>query len=161
MKQKLTFLAAILTLFLSANVYAGGFGLNVDYNKFEDIDDHDWGLGARGVFGGSLALIASFDYYFVDNNIGDEKFYELNANLAYTFPTEAVRPYIGAGAGIARETFNTDFFDDSQTELGFNVLGGLKFGSGRVNPFAEVRYVIYSGDETFPNRFVITGGILF
>lgn len=161
MKQTLILLAAILTLFVSADLYAGGFGLNVDYNKFENADSGDFGLGARGVFGGSLALITSFDYYFVDDNIGDTKFYELNANLAYTFPTEAVRPYIGAGAGIARLSFDRNFFSDANTELGFNLLGGLKFGYGRVNPFAEFRYVIYTGDETFNNRWVITGGILF
>jgi opacity protein-like surface antigen len=161
MKQALIVLAAVFTLFVSADLYAGGFGLNVDYNKFNNADNGDWGIGARGEFGGSLALIASFDYYFVNDDIGDTKFYELNANLAYTVPSGGVRPYFGAGAGIARVSFDDNFFNDSDTELGFNLLGGLKFGYGGVNPFAEFRYVIYSGDETFENRWVISGGILF
>ena len=161
MKKFLVSIAAVFTMFVTANLYAGGFGLNVDYNKFNHADEGDWGIGARGEFGGSLALITSFDYYFVNDDIGDTKFYELNGNLIYNFPTGGVRPYVGAGAGIARLSFDDNFFSDSDTELGVNVLGGLKFGYGPINPFAEFRYVFYSGDETFENRWVISGGILF
>jgi hypothetical protein len=161
MKFKLLFIVAVTGLLFAGNSYAGGFGLNVDYNKFKDADKGDWGVGARGVFGGPLAFIASFDYYFVNDNFRDTKFYEVNGNLAYTFPTEAVRPYIGGGVGIARRSFKTDLLDISNSKVGFNVLGGLKFGYGRVNPFAEVRYVIYQKDQNFKNRWVITGGILF
>ncbi|HSE41106.1 MAG TPA: outer membrane beta-barrel protein [Acidobacteriota bacterium] len=162
------FVFFVFSLLLTSACYAGGFGFNVSYNKFEESDtdpfnlepDGEWGLGVRSEFGSSLALVLSFDYYFPDDDIADVDFYEFNGNLIYNFG-DSIRPYIGAGAGLARVSFNTDFFDDSESEFGFNLLGGVKFGGGPINPFAEVRYVIYSGDETFNNRFVISGGILF
>lgn len=164
------FLFFVFSLVLTTACYAGGFGFNVDYNKFQssnasdpfDLEkDGDFGLGVRSEFGGNLALVLSFDYYFPKSDIGNVDFYELNGNLIYNFPTESVRPYLGAGAGIARVSFDSNFFSDSATEFGVNILGGLKFGSGGINPFGEIRYVIYSGDETFNNRLVISGGILF
>jgi opacity protein-like surface antigen len=159
-----------LSLILTTGCYAGGFGFNVDYNKFQTSDtadffdlegDGDFGLGVRSEFGGNLALVLSFDYYFPESDIGSVDFYEFNGNLIYNFPTEGVRPYIGGGLGIARVSLDADFFSDSSTETGWNILGGLKFGSGGINPFAEIRYVIYTGDESFNNRLVISGGILF
>ena len=162
------FVFFVFSLLITSACYAGGFGFNVSYNKFEESDtdplnfepDGEWGLGVRSEFGGSLALVLSFDWYFPDDEIADVDFYEFNGNLIYNFG-ESVRPYIGAGGGLARVSFNTDFFDDSESEFGFNLVGGVKFGGGPVNPFAEVRYVIYSGDETFNNRLVFSGGILF
>jgi hypothetical protein len=81
--------------------------------------------------------------------------------LIYNFPNGGVRPYFGGGLVIARVSLDTDFFSDSNNETGWNILGGLKFGAGGINPFAEIRYVIYTGDETFNNRLVLSGGILF
>ena len=160
----------VFSLVISTACYAGGFGLNVSYNKFQssdladefDLEDEgDFGLGARSEFGGNLALVLSFDYYFPDDDIGDVNFYEFNGNLIYNFPTESVRPYIGGGAGLARVSFDSDFFNDDASELGINILGGVKFGSGGINPFGEIRYVFYSDDENFNNRLVISGGIIF
>jgi hypothetical protein len=165
--MKRVFLVFVFSL-LCVPVFAGGFGLQVDYNNFvgtedifENLDGGDFGIGARVEAGSSLGIILSFDYYFVNSDLGDTKFYEGNANLAYWFPTGGVRPYIGGGVGIARTTFSlSDILDDSQSEVGINLLGGIKF-TGPVNPFFELRYVIYTGDETFSNRLVITGGIVF
>ena len=166
MKRLFLFLA--LSLLFSLNAHAG-FGLQVDYNHFEtpegDVDfleGGDFGLGVRSEFGTStLALVLSFDYYFPESDLTDINFYELNANLAFTFPFEGFRPYIGGGVGIARLSFDEDFFVDSETQTGVNILGGLKFGGGGITPFVEARYVIYGDDEAFANRFVLTGGILF
>lgn len=165
--MKRIFLVLLFTAFC-VPAFAGGFGLQVDYNNFvgdesifENLDGGDFGIGARVEAGSTLGIILSFDYYFVGADIGDTKFYEGNANLAFWFPTGGVRPYIGGGVGFARTTFKLeDLFDESATKTGINILGGIKF-SGPVNPFIEARYVIYTGDETFPNRFVITGGIVF
>ena len=173
-----TYLFLFVLLAASLPAFAGGFGLQVNWNKFDteenglefDTDDSDFGIGARAELGGDLHLILSFDYYFAGDVKGllpdpvDTKFYEVNGNLAYTFSTVAVRPYVGAGIGVARRTFESnlgDFFEDSQSELGFNLLGGVRLEAPVVSPFIEFRYVIYGGDETFNNRYVLTGGILF
>jgi opacity protein-like surface antigen len=168
MGAKKIVLFLFLSLILTTACYAGGFGFNVDYNKFQTSDaadlfdlegNGDFGLGARAEFGGDFALVLSFDYYFPESDIGSVDFYEFNGNLIYNFPTGGVRPYFGGGLGIAR--VSPDFFSDSNNETGWNILGGVKFGAGGINPFAEVRYVIYTGDETFNNRFVASFGILF
>jgi opacity protein-like surface antigen len=168
MGKRLFILIAICLLW-STTAHAK-FGLQLDYNHFQTpegefsiLEGGDFGLGARGEFGtSSLALVLSFDYYFPGDDLHDLKFYELNANLAFTFPIEGFRPYIGGGVGIARVSFDvSDLFSDSNTSTGVNILGGIKFGPGVVTPFIEGRYVIYGDDEGFPDRFVLTGGILF
>ena len=166
-KRLLIFIAITFCFSLTAN--AGGFGVQVDYNHFITDNDElhvfdggDFGIGARGEFGTSnLALVLSFDYYFVNEEIDDLKFYELNANLQFTFPTEGFKPYIGGGVGLARASLGVNFFDESESETGWNILGGLKFGGAGINPFIEVRYVIYGDTEAFDNRFILTGGIMF
>ena len=181
-------LIAIVVVFLlsAANAMADtNFGLNADWNKFEKANSGDWGVGARVDFGSSVRGIVSFDYFFVNaDDLFDEddltsedfdlKFWEVNGNVVYAIKTESVTPYFGGGIGFARRTFDgvEDFFNDERTELGFNVLGGLKFGEA-VQPFIEVRGTFY-GDEgpsddlpdigdlvEFADRFVISGGILF
>ena len=165
---KRTLLLLGFCLLFSVSAHAG-FGVQVSYNHFESpdgglsiLEGGDFGIGARSEFGtSSLALVLSFDYYFPGDELEDLKFYELNANLQFTFPTEGFRPYVGGGVGIGRVSFDEDFFSDSETETGINILGGIKFGGVGVNPFVEARYVIYDEEEGFTNRFVLTGGILF
>lgn len=162
------FLYCLVLMAFSVSAHAG-LGVQVDYNHFESPDGEltfleggDFGLGIRSDFGTStLALVLSFDYYFPDGQIEDVNFYELNANLVFTFPTEGFRPYFGGGVGIARVSFDQDFFVDSETQTGVNILGGVKFGGGGLTPFVEGRYVIYGEEEAFANRFVLSGGIMF
>jgi len=159
---------AAITLCFSLSAHAGGFGLQLDYNNFVNdsnlgaFSGGDLGIGARSEFGTShLALVLSFDWYFINGEIKDLKFYELNANLQFTFPTEGFKPYIGGGVGLARASLGTNFFDESENETGVNILGGLKFGGAGINPFVEIRYTMYGSTKAFDNRVVLTGGILF
>jgi hypothetical protein len=191
MVKKLILIVALLSLFSAANVVAdvdGGF--NVDWNKPVDLDDSDFGVGARVDFGGQIRLMLAFDYFFTNaddlfesgdttSEDFDLKFYEFNANLLYEFPTAPVHPYLGVGAGLARRTFDDvdDLFDDRRSELGLNVLGGMKFGHAAVEPFIEVRYTYYPDKEDlfgdiidpleigdkirFRDRWILSGGIVF
>jgi outer membrane protein with beta-barrel domain len=177
MKMKYTlFIAIAAAMLLVPGICSAGaqFGPEVDWNKFNN-DGNDWGIGARIDAGGAVRFIGSFDYYFVNTDIlgphgvfenanTDLKFYEIGANLAFQPPSEAVHPYFGGGISFSKRTFNNvelaNFFDDNKSELGFNVLGGLKFGHA-VQPFVEFRGTFYHGNETFDNRFVFTGGLLF
>jgi opacity protein-like surface antigen len=160
---------AVITFCFSLTAHAGGFGLQVDYNHFlndntnlQVFNGGDFGIGARGEFGTAhLALVLSFDWYFINGEIKDLKFYEMNANLQFTFPTEGFKPYIGGGVGLSRATLGLNFFNESENETGVNILGGIKFGGPGINPFVEARYVMYGSTQAFNNRFVLTGGILF
>ena len=177
---------AIFALF-SADARADvDFGVNVDWNKFENAENGDWGLGARLDFGGQLRGMLTFDYFFTDaEDLFDDdqdadldlSFWEGNANIIYEFPTAPVHPYFGGGVGFARRTFNDvdDLFDDERTEFGVNVLGGMKFGHAVVEPFVEVRGTFYPDDEDdidpddpfdtssigFGDRIIVSAGIVF
>ena len=85
MKFKLFLLPVILALLSCATLYADpDFGIQLDYNKFKDADSGDTGIGVRGVFGSSLSLITSFDYYF-SKHLDNLKFYEINGNIRFQF----------------------------------------------------------------------------
>ncbi len=117
-------------------------------------------MGGRLVFGNSFSLITSFDYYFT-NRFDNLKFYEINANLVYAIPTEGIRPYFGAGAGVAHQSFDASIIPDSETKVGFNLVGGFRFVS-KVKPFFEFRYVFHKHSDIFSSRrYVLTGGVQF
>jgi len=131
-------------------------------------DDVDFGLGARAVFSlkqfnERLEGIASFDWFFPDSGVGvDWTYFEINGNVVYSIPlssSSSLRPYAGGGLNIARSSIDFDtplLSSASDTEIGLNVLGGTKFGSGRLTPFAELRIELGGGEQ-----FVISGGFLF
>jgi len=132
-------------------------------------DDVDLGLGARAVFSlkqfnERLEGIASFDWFFPDAgaDVVDWTYFEINGNVAYSFPLQSsssLRPYAGGGLNIARSSIDFDsplLNSASDTEIGLNVLGGTKFGSGRITPFAELRIELGGGEQ-----FVLSGGVLF
>jgi len=174
MKRTLLLIVALVAFLGVEKAQADArFGINVDWNKFKNSSRGDWGVGARVVAGGGgIDSNTCFDYFFVDagsffkdtsDKSGlDLKFWELMENITFTFPTEAVRPYIGGGIDYSRRSFNdafAGFFDNTKNRVGWNVLGGLKFGTG-TQGFVEVRGTFYSGTE-FNDRFVVSGGILF
>jgi len=173
MTIKRAVLLSFFLIFAASFSYAGGvqFGIQVDYNKFKDTEGGDPGVGARMVFGDRFSFIGSFDYYFIDDNLNSNvKFYEFNGNLAFSLSVEAVEPYFGGGVNFSRVSFDDDVFGNSaDSEIGINLLGGVKFETGSVQPFGEFRYVLFpKGDERidedegdFNDRYVFSAGVLF
>jgi opacity protein-like surface antigen len=132
-------------------------------------DDADFGVGARVDFRlnevlQGLGAVASFDYFFPDEDteLGDVEidteadYWEINANATYTIPT-ALSPYLGAGVNVAHGTLRLDLnqFDvsESDTEVGANLLAGVRFTR---NVFAEAKIELGGGEQ-----FVVTAGFLF
>jgi len=115
----------------------------------------DFGLGGRVQINlrspDRLAVIPMFDWFFPGD---DRTYWELNGNLAYFFKvnTNSVAPYAGAGLNIAYSSED----GSSDTDPGFNLLGGTLIGSGPVHPFVEVRFELAGGEQ-----FVLSGGVLF
>ena len=129
-------------------------------------DDKDLGLGIRyendlTMFGPAvrnLRVIGSFDYFFPGNNVN---YFEFNANVAWGFsiPGSRIAPYAGGGINIARGSVDlpAPLGDRSDTDVGLNLLGGVKFPAlGKFTPYTELRLELSGGDQ-----FVITGGLLF
>lgn len=136
-------------------------------------DDSDLGIGARlelplaGMMStdpsspaSKLRLVGSFDWFFPDDGVGiDVDWWEINANLTYPIEAEGVRPYVGGGLNFAHVSVHFDdaLLDDvSDTDVGLNLLGGLKFLLGTLDAFAEARFALGGADQ-----FVLTSGILF
>jgi hypothetical protein len=121
-------------------------------------DNADFGIGARLEYtprrlipNAPVVSSASFDWFFPDERGVD--YWELNYNIAYQFQADALRPYAGGGLNLAHESGA----GGSDTRLGLNLLGGLKFRTaGRLAPFVEARVELSGGEQ-----FVITGGVLF
>ncbi|HWP45724.1 MAG TPA: outer membrane beta-barrel protein [Candidatus Limnocylindrales bacterium] len=136
-------------------------------------DDVDVGVGVRVVwdlaqYQKGLGVIGSFDYFFPGGEspffpvaTGDLSYFEVNANLTYTFETgRNIAPYVGGGLNIAHasiEFVGVEAVEASDTEVGVNFLGGVMFNlAGRLMPFAELRIEANGGEQ-----FMVTGGILF
>ena len=97
------------------------------------------------VIGGQMHFGPVADNLFVSPNVeigfGDDiTTIQLNADLHYVFtPNNQLHPYVGGGIGFAFYEFDSDGQgngDDSETEVGANLVGGLRFmSSGRTSHF--------------------------
>ncbi len=131
-------------------------------------DDADFGIGPKLMFhlpnlASGLWLSGSFDFFFPDDGFGsvdDVDYYEINANLIYEIDLPAasnVAPYLGAGLNLAHLSITEEMggLENSDTDLGLNVLAGLNFPLVGFTPFVEIRLEIEGGEQ-----FVIAGGIM-
>jgi hypothetical protein len=146
-------------LMLTPGVAQAQFGLGVEGLW---ADDFEWGVGARAVFGlhdpAPISFIAQFDYFFPDAAEGtDLTVWEVNLNAAYEFFIEeaSINTYLGGGLNVAHVSLDlgAPLGTSDNTEVGFNVIGGIKREAGPVIPFAEVKYELSGGEQ-----FVITVG---
>ena len=82
-----------------------------------------------------------------------------NASVLYHFsaPNAQARPYALGGLGI----YNVDGGTDSQTKLGLGLGGGVTFGLGGLNAFAEARYISVKTDGASTSFIPLTVGLLF
>lgn len=117
-------------------------------------DDADFGIGAGVEFDlpslyPGIAFHGDFIYYFPDGF----DFLEFNANLTYDFPLEesSVVPFALAGLNIGRVSIDSEspgIDGASETEVGLNLGGGIKFNAGSFQPRVAARFVV-AGYESF------------
>jgi hypothetical protein len=133
-------------------------------------DKADFGIGARMHINldrtlPGFGLMASYDHYFPPNDADlpnlppgtDPGYWEVNVNAVYTFGGRPT-PYVGAGLNLAMASITADLpplgvIEDSTTDAGLNLLGGVRF---RDHFFAEGRIEVRDGGQ-----FVLTAGVLF
>ena len=143
-------------------------------------DDSDLGIGGRvdiglgnafGVDSGpfqNLFLNSGVSYFFIDCDSGfdfdevDCSYIEVNGNLAVPFTLEgsSIQPYAGSGLNIARVSVEAESGpfegEESETDVGLNILGGIFFPISDLRGFAEGKFELGGGEQ-----FVLSGGILF
>jgi hypothetical protein len=105
-----------------------------------------------------VQLSGAIDFYFADdaqvgNQEVDRSIYTVDLNAHYMFPTEETfSPYAGAGIGIT----GSEVGGTSSTDTGLNLVGGVEFDTGTLQPFVQGQITIGDFD-----RLGITGGLLF
>lgn len=156
MKHRVLVLIALLALCAGATTSLSAqvrFGPQVSF-----ADDADFGIGARLEYGldklfpkAPLLSAASFDYFFPGNNV---TYWEINYNVSYLFKVDALTPYAGGGLHFAHASVDGG---GSNSEMGLNLLGGLRFKTAsKLTPFVEARIELGGGEQ-----FVLTGGLVF
>ena len=82
-----------------------------------------------------------------------------NVSALYHFaaPAATARPYILGGLGF----YNVDAFGSSQTKIGFGFGGGVLFGLGGFNAFAEARYLSVQTSVSSITFVPLTVGLMF
>jgi len=128
-----------------------GIGASLGYVSPEDLD------GALSIGGhleleqadSRLHLVPGMRFWKV-NGVSDV---DINADALYHFdPTGSVSPYAGAGLGL--QFSHSDATDDSNTSLGPNLFGGVRFPASFGHSFVEARF----GFEKI-SQFSILGGL--
>lgn len=130
-----------------------GFGGKFGYTSPEDLDGTAT-LGVHAEFedaGSRLHLLPNV-MYWDSNNVRD---LSTNFDLYYHFnPEGTVTPYVGGGLGI--NFFKDERFDRNHSDLGLNLMGGLRFPGQASHYFVEGRYT-----ASDVNQFALLGGLTF
>ena len=132
-------------------------------------DDVELGVGARMEMdmSGKLSkqpplsrafFIGQFDFFLDPCEPGDCTYFEINPGIAVPLNATTLKPYLGAGLNIARMSVDLGgtLGNQSDTEIGLNLLGGLKLNLSGMDAFTEARIALGGGEQ-----FSIAFGILF
>ena len=157
----------------AAGAEAQRFGVQANYGT-----DSELGVGARVEIGLPFAstgtfsqtfLIGSFDYFFDcgfdgfgDSDAFDCSYWEINANAAVPLVASGINPYVGAGLNYANYSVDVDTgfgdFDSSGSEVGLNILGGLRFPLGGLSAYGEGRFELGGGEQLVLTFGILVGG---
>ena len=124
-------LVAVFALPAKAQV---GIGINGQYGM-DFVDEFQIGGEVLVPFANSFKFVPNFEYYLVD----DPTTFTVNADVHYSIGAQYTRnftPYVGVGVGATRRAFE----NASNTEIGFNLIGGANFNTGAAQPFFQVEY---------------------
>jgi hypothetical protein len=94
----------------------------------------------------------NFEYVFVDG----AKYFTLNGDFHYDFPTGGNDVYVWIGAGLGWSSFDPEGPENSDNDLVANVLGGIGFNAGEVIPYVQAKAIIQEDTE-----FSIAVGLRF
>lgn len=165
MRIKSMFAGAVLALGVAAfapSTASAQVGFVVQGSYGFDVEALGVGAGVNLGIGSltekqGIRLEATFDYFLADDPL---TFWEINGNLLKDIPS-IKNLYVGAGVNYAKSSIDSDFcgaFCDGldSSDIGINVLGGYKLGTGKAAPFVQARFAIGGAEQLY-----VTGGFRF
>lgn len=147
-----------------------------DADEIPDFFEVDTGfavLGSAGyAFGSGLRLEGEAGWRRIEAGPViqlDENIYNFFINALYELPLGPIRPYAGAGIGLAVVDLEVDFgFDlisDEEASFAYQLIGGLAFPlAGNIDLVADYRYTATEGlefaeFEADEEAHTVTGGV--
>ncbi len=142
-----------------------GVGATLPMGDYGDVDK--MGLNVLGVIQFALAettpvhlrIDGIYSSTAHDGVSGSTSILGGNVSALYHFaaPQATARPYILGGLGF----YNVEAFGASETRIGFGLGGGVLFGLGGFNAFAEARYLSVQTSGTSITFIPLTVGLMF
>jgi hypothetical protein len=136
-------------------------GLGAFVGREFDLSD-DWVIfGAQGLIGpprSALVLNPRFTYHPFDGG----SLVQLDLNALYELELARpgiLRPYLGLGVGVVRESFDTPTGSESETKPAGNLIAGLRLAfrnNANLSPFLHTQY---SAINDFANSYTLSVGI--
>ena len=136
------FAAALVLLALPAPASAGDTKFGVRGGYYTDIGEPFLGAEVLVPVARRIYFNPNFEYVFVE----DLNYWTLNGDFHYDFPTH--RPYyVWAGAGVGLLRVDPPGADNSDTDVGLNLLAGVGFKAGSVVPYFQAKVILKNGSE--------------
>ena len=166
MIRKLSVIVAVGVLFAAAPQQAQAQVLLGPSAAFSS--EYDFGVGATIMFGlpsvtPGLGAMGDFYIYFPDGF----DYWEFNANATYDIQVKnsKVAPFVLAGLNVghasAGYSIGEESYDDSTTDLGLNLGGGIAFNAGKFRPRVTAKFILGGVNDGFAVMgtlpFVIAG----
>jgi hypothetical protein len=136
------FAVALVLLALPAPASAGDTKFGVRGGYYTDIGEPFLGAEVLVPVARRIYFNPNFEYVFVE----DLNYWTLNGDFHYDFPTH--RPYyVWAGAGVGLLRVDPPGADNSDTDVGLNLLAGVGFNAGSVVPYFQAKVILKNGSE--------------
>jgi hypothetical protein len=119
------------TLTLAPALAAADFGVRVGRSN----DTHENFVGAELLYDlGAFNLNPNLEYSLADNVTAGSVNVDLTVDV---FQLSALRPYVGAGVGLA---YVDPDLGTSDTTIVGNLIGGISFDVATVKPYGQIKY---------------------
>jgi hypothetical protein len=143
--------AALILAVLPVSAAAADTKFGVRGGYYTDIGEPFLGAEVLVPVARRIYFNPNFEYVFVE----DLNYWTLNGDFHYDFPTR--RPvYVWAGAGAGLLRVDPPGPDNSDTDVGLNLLAGVGFQAGSAVPYFQAKVILKNGSE-----FALAFGVRF
>lgn len=150
-------------------------GYNLDAPSDDGVEEGAFLVGGEARFQvANLPVVLNPSATYHLTGLDNTTLWQFDANVLYPFGTQnaVFTPYAGLGLGVSRISSEADVplvgeISEDETNYGLNILGGVTFGNGPVQPFAQAKITL-GEHAAYPNEddaqgsaYALTGGVLF